>query len=199
VIKSLVYILATACAGIIGAVYVRFTGNSVTTWLSIGYLYIASIWVASWYVRRHSVIARSRGGWLTQIAISLFWWPAALLAGVLAAFVTQSFSFPTLVDTFLVYGFASVVAVGLGIVSLRVEGATLTTRFFSWLVGANVAVFVVTHVIFNRFLFSLSNQYDFWLMLIIFVPLGTVNGCLYGIAFPVVAKPLASTGGGRGL
>lgn len=182
--KSFVYSLAAASSGIIGAICMWFTGNSFTTWLSIGYLFVASIWVASWYVTRHSESTRSKKQWLTQIGISLLWWPAAITGGLLGLLATQSFTFPGMVHTFFLYGFASAVAIGLGILSLRIEGATLTTRFLCLLVGANIAVLAVTLFVFDRFQTPLINHYNEWLILIVFVPLATVNGWLYGMAFP---------------
>jgi hypothetical protein len=194
-IKSLVYSFAAASSGIIGAICVWFTGNGFTTWVSIGYLFIASIWVASWYVTRNSERKRSKKQWIAQIAISLLWWPAAIISGVIGLLATQSFTFPGMVGTFLVYGCASVVAIGLGILSLRIEGATLTMRFYCLLVGANASVLALTLFVLNRLEtlpVNLSNHFDMWLILIVFVPLAAVNGWLYGMAFPTVAKPFDS-------
>ena len=90
------------------------------------------------------------------------------------------------------YGFASIIAVGMGVLSLRVDGAELSKRFFVLLTVLNATVLTIGLVIYNYFQtppFNLSNHYEVWLMLILFVPLAAVNGGLFGSAFPNEAKP----------
>jgi hypothetical protein len=136
------------------------------------------------------------GQWIAQIAISLLWWPAALLAGFLGLFAAQPLSLPALMHSAFMYGFASIIAIGMGILSLRLDGAELSRQFFGLLITANVAVLGAGLIIYNRFQtppFHLSGHFDVWLILIIFVPLAAVNAGLFGSAFPEAAKPFDST------
>lgn len=98
----------------------------------------------------------------------------------------------TFLCSLVVYGFASVIAIGIGLLSLRVDGVKLSFRFLSLVVGANTSVLLLTHALFNRFESCLSYHYEVWLILIIFVPLASVNGWLYGKAFPAEAMPFES-------
>jgi len=187
--------LGAALSGIIGAVCFWWVGGDVRTWAALGYLFIASIWASCWWVRRHVGNRRSTGQWIAQVAISVLWWPAALVCGLLGLYVAQPFALSSMAHSVFMYGFASLIAIPLGVLSLWVDGANLSGRFFSVLICANAAVLGVSLLVYNRFQtppFSLSDHYEVWLVLTVFVPLAAVNGGLYGYAFPEVAKPSGS-------
>jgi hypothetical protein len=196
--KLLLYAFAAACSGLLGATFLWVTGDSVTTWVGMGYLFVFSIWLASWFTRRPSKATRSKGQWAAQIAISLLWWPVALLSGFVGLFAAQPFALSPIIHSLFMYGTASVVAIGLGLLSLRIDGAKLSSRFLSVLVFANVIVLGVALLVYNHFQappFRLSDHYEVWLILMVFVPLAAVNGAIYGFAFPEIAKPFDSASG----
>jgi hypothetical protein len=193
--NSFVYMIAAALSGVIGAALLWWSDKSVGVWAALGYLFVGSIWMSSWWVRRHAESRRTTGQWAAQVAISLLWWPAAIVGGFLGLFAAQPFSLSPLAHSVFMYGFASVIAIGLGVLSLRVDGAHLAARFFSFLICANAAVCGAGLLVYNRFQnppYGLSNHYESWLILILFVPLAVVNGGLYGSRFPEVAKPFDS-------
>ncbi len=195
--KLLLYAIAAACSGVLGAIFLWVTGDGVTTWVSMGYLFVAAIWLASWFTRKTSKAMRSKGQWAVQIAISLLWWPVALLSGFVGLFAAQPFALSPIMHSVLMYGAASVGAIGLGLLSLRIDGAKLSNRFLSMLVLANGTVLGVGLLVYNHFQappFRLSDHYEMWLILIVFVPLAAVNGAIYGFAFPEIAKPFEKKG-----
>jgi hypothetical protein len=108
-----------------------------------------------------------------------------LLAGVLGLFLAQAVSLPLSGYSLASYTCATLMAFALGAFSLKRRRVVVSST--AWLVGflADFSILLITLLVFHRIdvpRSSISNHYEAWLCLVVFLPLAILDASFYGLA-----------------
>lgn len=183
--KPLTYAIAATLSGLLGMAFFWFTDQTLVVWLGLGYLFVASIWAGSLLLKQHHIAKPIGRWWIPQIVISILWWPIAIAGGFIGLFAVQGLSIASWAYMISVYGCATALAIAMGVLSLHISGVEMSRFFIVAAVFLNATILIVGNLVWNRFQtppFRLSSHYDAWLVVILFTPLGALNGWLYGYA-----------------
>lgn len=187
-----IFVLAGALSGVAGAVLLFALPNDLVSWLLLGYLFVAALWIATW-ITQHKLQTSRRGSYI-QILISFIAWPLVLLAGILGLYLAKAIALPLTSYSFVSYVCASLMAFALGVLSLHRRKVTVSS--ISWLGGllADFVLLLLALAVFHKLNVprsSMSNHYEGWLCLIVFAPLAVLDAGLYGWAIASAPSAIA--------
>ena len=184
--KKPIVFAATACiSALVGSALQFVVTDSLAPWIIDGYLFVLSLWAALRIVHYRARSGLRMGHIFAQVLLALVWWPLVLGGGLLGLIVAKDVTMPGMMHSFIMYGFAATVAVVLGAGSLSLRGLPVPFALLCGVLATNLLVIAAGLVSYKHFQvapFVLSNHYDAWLVLILFLPLAALNGWAYGRA-----------------
>ncbi len=158
--------------------------NEIWPYALLGYWFVLALWLASRLATR-AAVKRSAGGRSGPlIALGLLAWPVVLLVTVAALFLGKFIQLPIWMYPLVAYSAGALAAVSLGGLSLSLLGRPVSRKALAFSVVANELLLSAILVLYRQYAATApSGTSTFLLLLCLIVPLGCLDGGLYGVGF----------------
>jgi hypothetical protein len=158
--------------------------NEIWPYALLGYWFVLALWLASRLVTRAIVKRSARGGSGPLIVLGLLAWPVVLSVTLAALFLGRLIQLPIWTYPLVAYSVGSLAAVSLGGLSLRLLGRPVSRKALAYSVVANELLLSVILGLYRQYIATApSSTSTFLLLLCLIVPLGCLDGGLYGVGF----------------